>query len=101
MEARMQTFPEAHQLWRGPRPQLMAQAGWYCIAEDSAACPFCSVAVHDWGPHDDPWHRHHTWFPACPYLQMSPGRHTTAPDPEERRCLRHSVSSIYELCRSS
>lgn len=47
----------------------MAEAGFYCIGCDSAACFMCGKELDGWEEQDDPWLEHKRHAPQCQFVK--------------------------------
>ncbi|XP_055709463.1 baculoviral IAP repeat-containing protein 5.2-B-like [Phlebotomus papatasi] len=47
----------------------MAEAGFFCIGCDSAACFMCGKELDGWEEQDDPWVEHKRHAPQCQFVK--------------------------------
>ncbi len=72
---RLSSFNSASwpQLGASVTPERLAAAGFYSLptteSPDRVVCFSCENALMNWGPTDDPWIEHKTWYPTCEFVQ--------------------------------
>ncbi|GAB0096769.1 baculoviral IAP repeat-containing protein 5.2 [Sergentomyia squamirostris] len=49
--------------------QKMAEAGFFCIGREAAACFMCGKELDGWEEQDDPWMEHKKHAPQCYFVK--------------------------------
>ncbi|XP_055683232.1 baculoviral IAP repeat-containing protein 5-like [Lutzomyia longipalpis] len=51
--------------------EKMAEAGFYCIGGDEAACFVCGKELDGWEEEDNPWVEHKKHAPQCQFVKIN------------------------------